>query len=462
MLENLNWYCLLILINVLRMLSLEQFHKLRFTNFSPTYKDKESYDPKDWFYHKTWLGCYSYHDLRIGAIGLNYGRYTGEKLVALEMEQEASSKYKFDADRDAQMKKRACELIGCVDTGNDKQVAIDQIEAIDGKYLELKSPNYKGGYSSLYTYSGSVLCDYILKHGEIMMITIYDSELVLKNRIGELNSSFKSLIEDSENDKDWDEYGEAQLSEVKEELESLGQFDLSNFSHILEAIFVTPSNDVLATNTKIEYKVWAETEEPEDQTPQWVKELNEEDPDILFNFFMNSDMSIVEQLEDKHWELNSFEELKSYREELMEKPKFRSESAKVEEEMFGKKKKFSEKKLRKKFKNLLEDMYGIESKIKPEMDLRKLIKADSDDHLHILRINVYVEIRIDTCMADWDDVQTIDDAYSMLFDLNQNPEKQVKEPMPKSANELQQRMLKQSMEDMNAMMMQTFEQLEND
>jgi len=417
------------------MLSLEQFHKLRFTNFLPTYKSKESYDPKDWFYDKTWLGCYSYHDLIIGAIGLNYGRYTGEKLVALEMEQEASSKYKFDADRDAQMRKGACELIGCVDTGNDKQVAIDQIEAIDGKYLELKSPNYKGGYSSLYTYSGSVLCDYILKH----------------------------LIEDSENDKDWNEYGEAQLSEVKEELEALDQFEFSNFTHILEAVFVTPvEDDVLATNTEIEYKVWAEIEEPEDPTPQWVKELNEEDPDILFNFFMNSDMSIVEQLEDKHWELNSFEELKSYREELMGDPKFASESVKVEEEMLGKKKKFSEKKLRKKFRVLLEDMYGIEDKIKPEMDLRKLIKADSVDHLHILRINVYVEIRIDTCMADWDEVQTIDDAYSMLFDLNQNPEKQVKEPMPKSASELQQRMLKQSMEDMNAMMMQAFEQLEND
>jgi len=412
--------------------------------------DERSYDLE-------WFGS-QYDQDSVGGIEFHYGVHTKEKLVAIQVSKKSEGSGMFaafspksDPVRDQQIENKLCKELGVYPIGSNWKGLERQVVTKDVESIGKQGCN---GYSSFYIFKNGILYDYTIKDDEIVMWCLYDPELILENNKGNLSNLIECVTKDMAEELDDDDCNEEYIEQIEhytEELNELKAIQINNLSKALKCIYIDDSDE----STEVE---------EDDSTPAWIHELNEKDPDVLFQFFMNVDMSILDELEEKQYEVKSFDELVAYKDQLINDPSYLTKVASHEDAMLGKKKIFSKKKLRKKFRrDILEDIYCVEN-FDDGDNLRELIGALTDDHIHNLRSNIGIILRIDTTMKDWKDVVTISDALEMLGELNVDPSKQGKEAQPQSATKLQQQTLQntmeQSMREINTMMKDAMKGLE--
>jgi len=204
---------------------------------------------------------------------------------------------------------------------------------------------------------------------------------------------------------------------------------------------VTPlKKEISEQSDNFEYvePVYELIEEEEFQNPAWIAEMEEKDPDKLFNFFMQADLSIIDELDSKQYEVESFEELVAYHDELMSQPDRQQKSDEATNEILGKPKKYSDKKLRKVFIKEISQSYDLKKKeLDDAVNLRQVLNIQTDDDLHVFRSNIHASLRIKTTTEHWKDVITVGDAIVKLQYLNKNKDEQEYEKVPASATQLQ-------------------------
>ena len=172
----------------------------------------------------------------------------------------------------------------------------------------------------------------------VVMISIFDPELILENRKGSLISSIADYEEMKEEEPEAHEEFDPYIQDHTEELEELKLYQPRQFADALKAIFVTPlKKEISEQSDNFEYvePVYELIEAEEFQNPAWIAEMEGKDPDKLFNFFMQADLSIIDELDSKQYEVESFEELVAYHDELMSQPDRQQKSDEAANEILG-------------------------------------------------------------------------------------------------------------------------------
>ena len=422
-------------------------------------------------YDKEWFGSYFDSD-QDGVLDLNYGAYTDSQLVVLELANEVSVTPVFafladkpDPERDQILKTNCKKLIGCTGIGEHLTSLQQHHAPASSTFMHIQGHN---GYSTYNVFNNELLFEYLLDDkSDVACITIYDPALILANRIGAEQNSVEEYHELIKEEPEAAEEYEYYLKQHSEEIEQLKQFNPQCFVDALKTIFRTPAeSDIIAKSDDFTYAEpeVEEYEEEPDPRPEWLIKMEQESPDKLSEFFMNSDMSILEELDEKQYKVDSFEQLVAYRDELMAQPDRADKIKQTENAMLGKPKNFSPKKLRKAFFNEIGLCYDLERDEMPlDANFREIFDINDESDLHMFRQNIRALLRMETTMAHWDGVETIAQVIDKLQFLNENKDQQQYEQVPNEVNKLQMDKMKSSMEkqmaEMNKMMEDMFKEL---